>query len=329
MVAGSVASSGAVASLCPSRSATKFREDEFMKEIETNTEQLTKTRNTLWESQDMLRVSEKKAQQLEMHVAELVAARNQDAVTVKQTREQNARCLEEEAKMKESLDLMKKVFTRNQLKSKEDQETISLLQEERDLLLQENEKLRSITMKQSEQNSIKDESKDESNTDIKKDSNNESWIKKDTKNESNNDSKDKSTSADSNAKPLSEVSRKNERLLSDALERTRKELREYRKMQAHSDNKIRKLKNKLMEARSSKRQEEPGLMDRLERNVKSYVQGTEGRDDGTDIVARAFFDEDLEESRIRDFLQNLNCSSPREVCSAGREFGIDDSAYYE
>jgi chromosome segregation ATPase len=302
MVAQSVSSSRAVASVCPTTIqhnelteeietiteqltktrntlwATTIQHNELMEEIETITKQLTKTRNTLWEAQDRLRTSEHKAQQLEMHVTELLAARNQDAVKVKQIQEDNTRCLEEEAKIRESLELMKKVFTRNQLKSKEDQETIALMQEERDLLLEENQKLHSITSKQ--QNSKNDSAGSE---------------------------------PQKTERFLSDASQKNERLLSDALEKARKELRDYKKKEVHADNKIRRLKNKLLEARDSKLQyDDPGLIDRLERNVMNYVQGTEGRDEeDSNIVARAFLDEDLNESLTRNFMKNLNCAGAR------------------
>lgn len=265
MVAHSVSSSKAVASsVCAATTKHDQLHEQLLAEIEGITEQLTKTRGTLWEAQDKLRISEKKSQQLEMHIAELVAARKDDAKKVKQIQEDNTRCLEEEAKIRESLELMKKVFTRNQLKNKEDLETLALVKEERDLLLEENERLRSNAAK-----NAKDENKE---------------------------SKD---------------SQKNERVLSDALERTRKELHEYKKKQQRAESKIRKLKNKVLEERENSRSNyEPGLIDRLERNVMHYVRGTEDRDEqDTNIIARAFLDEDLEDGLARELIPNLNCGA--------------------
>ena len=79
---------------------------------------------------------------MELHIQELVATHEKDKEEMKKLQIENSTHIEEEAKVRESLDLMKKVFTRTQLRSKEDQETIMLLQEERDLLLEENKQLR-------------------------------------------------------------------------------------------------------------------------------------------------------------------------------------------
>jgi hypothetical protein len=95
----------------------------------------------LWKTQDELRESEDKTQQLEMHIAELVLMHKKDAEQIQNLMQENSLHIKEEAKVRESLDLMKKVFTRSQFKSKEDQETTMLLQEERDLLLEENDVL--------------------------------------------------------------------------------------------------------------------------------------------------------------------------------------------
>jgi chromosome segregation ATPase len=116
--------------------------EDLLPELDNVTEQLTKTRDQLWKTQDHLKGSEEKVQLLETHITELVSCRENDEEQIKNLQEENSKALEEEAKVRESLDLMKRVFTRTQLKSKEDQETLMLLQEERDLLLEENKHIR-------------------------------------------------------------------------------------------------------------------------------------------------------------------------------------------
>jgi chromosome segregation ATPase len=125
----------------PPKAVTAQMYQDLLGEVENVTEQLTKTREQLWKTQDELRESEDKSQQLEMHISELVSTHEKDAERIQNLMMENSTHIEEEAKVRESLDLMKKVFTRSQLKSKEDQETIMLLQEERDLLLEENDVL--------------------------------------------------------------------------------------------------------------------------------------------------------------------------------------------
>ena len=310
MVAHSVSSSRAVATVCPS--VAVVQQEELMAEIESITEQLTKTRNTLWETQDNLRTTEQKAQQLEMHVAELVAERKNDARQVKQLQEDNARYLEDESKIRESLELMKKVFIRGQLKAKEDQENIALLQEERDLLLLENETLRKNAEKMmaKEQKSNKMARRHEmENLAMDRDASDMA----ETTGKSKGVTKDVSPKREKteNKPDSTSDSRKNERLLSDALERTRFELKEYKKKHLHADHKIRRLKNELLEVRESNHHyDEPGLLDRLGLNIFHLIRGNEDRDSAdNDIVNRAFFDEDLEESLTRSFIQNLSCDT--------------------
>ena len=113
-----------------------------MEELDTVTAQLKKTRETLWQTQDEVKDGEAKVKGLENHIEELVKTFEERDNEIKKLRAENSTHVEEEAKVRESLELMKKVFTRNQLKAREDQETLMLLQEERDLLLEENKHLR-------------------------------------------------------------------------------------------------------------------------------------------------------------------------------------------
>lgn len=119
----------------------KMYQDLF-DELESVSDQLSKTREQYWKTQDELKESHDKIGSMELHIQELVATHENDKEEMKKLQIENSTHVEEEAKVRESLDLMKKVFTRTQLRSKEDQETIMLLQEERDLLLEENKQLR-------------------------------------------------------------------------------------------------------------------------------------------------------------------------------------------
>lgn len=246
---------------------TKIEYDDFMAEIEGVTELLTKTRTSLWETQDRLRASEEKVQQLEMHIEELVAAHDQDVQRIKALQQENSQCLEEEVKIRESLDLMKKVFTRLQLKSKEEQETISLLQEERVLLLAENKKLRSA----------------------KSDGQNENDVQNGTID------------------------------LASALEQTQAELAEYKTRNSSMEGIIQQLKKKLLEQKAYlDPHEKARTLNAIPPNQSELVpsiQSIEGRNDSyddfdeSDIVLRAFLDEDLDDGFARNIMQNLDCGS--------------------
>lgn len=120
---------------------TKKQYDDLIEEINNISAQLTKTRESLWGCQDKLKESQKKTSILEGHISELVAQREADEKMIANLRKENSKTLEEEAKMRESLDLMKKVFTKSQLRAKADQETLKKLKEERDTLKAKNSKL--------------------------------------------------------------------------------------------------------------------------------------------------------------------------------------------
>ncbi len=90
--------------------------EDLLPELDNVTEQLTKTRAQLWKTQDQLKGSEEKVRSLEMHITELVSCRENDKEQIKNLQEENSKALEEEAKVRESLDLMNRVFTRTQLK---------------------------------------------------------------------------------------------------------------------------------------------------------------------------------------------------------------------
>ncbi len=275
---------------------TKMEYDDFMAEINSITEHLTKTRTTLWETQDSLRASEQKVQQLEMHIDELVAAREKDFQQIKGLQKENTQCLEEEMKIRESMDLMKKVFTRTQLKSKEDQKTIGLLQEERDLLLQENKKLRTEKVDQDNELALLQEEKGllfEENK-LKSEKLEEIELEK-----------SKMTDAQKSAS-----------VLATALEQTRAELIEFKKKQACSDETIQELQKKILEQQTFLRVDEKSRKQNTnDREIKNEVQRTERRNDSEDefdeseIVFRAYLDEDLDDGLARNLAKNLDCGS--------------------
>jgi len=116
--------------------------NDFLSELDAVTQQLSSTREKLWATQDQLKESEDKLLRTESRVAELESLREKDAQAIRDLQEENSKNLEEEAKVRESLELLKKVYTRTQLKSKEDQETAMLLEEEKNMLVEENTQLR-------------------------------------------------------------------------------------------------------------------------------------------------------------------------------------------
>jgi chromosome segregation ATPase len=108
----------------------------LLTEVDLINTEVTNVRKQLWEAQDKLKEKDDKIRKLETHVQELLDQREKDVASIKELKEANADLVEEETKVRESLDLMKKVLTRAELKVKEDEETISLLKQERKSLLQ-------------------------------------------------------------------------------------------------------------------------------------------------------------------------------------------------
>jgi hypothetical protein len=124
--------------------ASKRDYDDLMTEIESVSRKLANARKALWATQDKLKSSELKNEQLELHMSELVTVHEDESKELKELRESNAYLKQEEAKLRESLDLMKKVFTNSHFKSREEQESIAILTEERNSLLEENARLREM-----------------------------------------------------------------------------------------------------------------------------------------------------------------------------------------
>jgi len=112
----------------------KRQYQDLLEEVEIINNEVTVVRKQLWEAQDQLKEKEEKIRTLENHVNELLECRERDEENVKMLKEANTTLVEEEAKLREAMDMMKQVLTRSELKAKEDQETISRLEEERSLL---------------------------------------------------------------------------------------------------------------------------------------------------------------------------------------------------
>jgi DNA repair exonuclease SbcCD ATPase subunit len=123
---------------------SKSEIDELMSEIASMTSQLAEARKELDIVQEKLQASEAQNQQLEMHMSDLVSTREEESKELKELRESNTYLKQEDAKLRASMDLMKAVFAQMHLKSKEGQKGISLITEERNLLLEENARLRSM-----------------------------------------------------------------------------------------------------------------------------------------------------------------------------------------
>lgn len=252
---------------------TKMEYDDFMAEIASVTGDLTQTRAKLWSTQDQLQASKEKVEKLEAHIAELVAGREEDTKTIKGLQNENSRCLEEESKIRESLDLMKKVFTRTQLKSKEEQETITLLQEERDLLLEENQKIRNELFTKSNKS---EKSAEETRM-------NASVL---------------ASSLEETRAELAEYKRKllNAENTINTLEQKVSEAadsKENEERMQNQRNHIDRLENQLME-----------FMEGEVRGERNFYD-----DSDTDVVGRALIDEDLDDGLARRLMQRLDCTS--------------------
>ncbi|KAL3913207.1 MAG: hypothetical protein SGARI_000769 [Bacillariaceae sp.] len=108
----------------------------LLTEVDLINTEVTSVRKQLWEAQDTIKEKDEKIRKLEEHIDELLEQRQKDEASIKELKVANADLVEEETKVRESLDLMKKVLTRSELRAKEDEETIAILREERDSLLQ-------------------------------------------------------------------------------------------------------------------------------------------------------------------------------------------------
>ena len=108
--------------------------EEVLGELDTATEQLNKIRAELWEAQDELK--EAKGYKLKWKAQEKLCA--EDKETIRTLEQQYGKSLKKERETQDAFDLMKKVFTRTQLKAKDDQTVIQDLKEVNRLLTEKN-----------------------------------------------------------------------------------------------------------------------------------------------------------------------------------------------
>lgn len=120
---------------------TQKREQELLEEVQLLNDDVTRARKELWTTQDQVAASNERVRELTNHVNELLQQRVEDDRTIQHLKEENMKLVEGELKVRESLDLMKTVFTRAQLKARDDQETITTLRKERDTLQSQLRKL--------------------------------------------------------------------------------------------------------------------------------------------------------------------------------------------
>lgn len=255
----------------PASTRIAYADATLMEELDNVTEQLTNTRKSLWSTQDKLKEAQETVRKQEMHISELVAAHDYDTMQLKRLQEANTKSLEEEMKIRESFELMKKVFARSQLKSKEDQETIALLSEESDLLREENDQLRLVS-------NNKEKEKAQLNHKLK---------------ESNDRTKQLTGILERMKAELSEYKVKYARA-EEAIKTLNQKLVESRE------------KGKEEAERKFYRQRR--VIDSLERQVLELrVNDKPIHED--DLLKRAILDEDLDDGLARHFMQSMNCTS--------------------
>lgn len=98
-------------------------------EIEEVNEEATTTRRLFWESQDKVKEQEDKIRQLENHLHEIFELREKDLRHIKSLRAANSDCIENESRAREAMEVFKKCYKRAQLKLKQQEEEIAVLQE--------------------------------------------------------------------------------------------------------------------------------------------------------------------------------------------------------
>lgn len=108
--------------------------EEVLGEVDTVTEELNKVRRELWETQDDLKEAKVYRQKVKQHEKICI----DDKETIKTLELKFGNSLTKERDTRDALDLMKKVFTRTQLKARDDQTAIQKLKETNRLLVEEN-----------------------------------------------------------------------------------------------------------------------------------------------------------------------------------------------
>ncbi|KAG7368791.1 hypothetical protein IV203_031534 [Nitzschia inconspicua] len=128
------APNGPASTASPKESVTPQQHKALLEEVELINSEVTAVRKQLWQTQDLLKEKDGKLAKLETQVKEILNLREKDEEVIKELKEANTTLVEEEAKVREQLDLLKKVLTRSELKAKEYEETIAELKKEKESL---------------------------------------------------------------------------------------------------------------------------------------------------------------------------------------------------
>jgi hypothetical protein len=99
--------------------------EEVLSEVDTVTDKLNKVQTDLWETQDELK--EAKVYKLRVKAHERLSTKNKETIKTLELNYGNS--LTKERTTQDALDLMKKVFTRTQLKARDDQTALQKLKE--------------------------------------------------------------------------------------------------------------------------------------------------------------------------------------------------------
>jgi chromosome segregation ATPase len=246
---------------------TQKQYQDLLAEVELINKEVTTVRRQLWEAQDQLKEKDDKIRTLENHVNELLEDRQKDVDLVKELKEANTELLEQEAKARESLDLMKRVLTRAELKAKGDEETIEILKHDLRRNRTEDDAER---MKQA----VKEKEKrlelylKEADDEVKE------W-------------KEKFTLANRTV-----INLRSQIAAMDDPTGAAKQLERQRKM-------IDALEQQIIDLEIEDMEREDEVRDVLDEILPQYDHR---------VIHRAYFDEDLEKSRVKEVLHKLNCA---------------------
>jgi chromosome segregation ATPase len=309
---------------------TQKQYQHLLEEVEAVNEEVKKLRRKLFKTQDALKERddkvrtledrgkaalqerEDKIRVLENHINELLDLQGKNDQTIKMLMENNATLIEEESKVRESLDRMKKVFARAQMQSKVDRDKIASLTEERDALLGES---RDDQVAGEKERNLKTMVL-QTETDL------EIWKKKHAAAEKTINSMRDQMAAMNDPYEAAKQIEGLQTLLADA----EKELDVWKEKHNAADLEIMNLKtqqaSKGSNETSKQLKKQRGMIDRLERKISALKNDDRKREielcdeemaRGNDVVHRGCCDEDLEDSMARKMLRKMDCSGTARV----------------
>jgi DNA repair exonuclease SbcCD ATPase subunit len=135
--------------------------DEVLDEVDTVTEKLNEVRAELWETQDELKEAKVDKQQLQAY--ENFSAKDKETMKMLELKLNESQKRERDTR--DALDLMKRVFTRTQLKAKDDQAVIQKIKETNRWLAEENINLLQSLVNAAQEELFGDESPSEERKD--------------------------------------------------------------------------------------------------------------------------------------------------------------------